>query len=60
MLLKKRGFTLIAVLTLALVPATFSLADSFEKWLSPKFRRVITYRGQQDHGPGRTAPQPAE
>jgi hypothetical protein len=42
------------------VPATFSLADSFEKWLSPKFGRLITYRGPQDHGPGRVAPQPAE
>ena len=42
------------------VPATFSLADSFERWLTPKFRRVITYRGPQDQGPGRAEPQPAE
>jgi hypothetical protein len=54
------GLILSTVLTLALVPASFSLADSFEKWLSPKFRRVVTYRGPQDHGPGRAAPQAAE
>ena len=53
------GLLLSTVLTLVLVPATFSLADSFEKWLAPKFRRVITYRGPQDHGP-QPAPQPAE
>ena len=53
------GLLLSTLLTLVLVPASFSLADSFEKWLVPKFRRVITYRGQQDHGP-QPAPQPAE
>jgi multidrug efflux pump subunit AcrB len=53
------GLILSTVLTLALVPATFSLADSFEKWLTPKFRRVITYRGPEDHGPAST-PLPAE
>jgi multidrug efflux pump subunit AcrB len=52
------GLTLSTLLTLVLVPASFSLADSFEKWLSPKFRRVITYRGPQDHGT--TTVQPAE
>jgi multidrug efflux pump subunit AcrB len=52
------GLLLSTLLTLVLVPASFSLADSFEKWLTPKFRRVLTYRGPQDHG--RTAPQPAE
>jgi multidrug efflux pump subunit AcrB len=54
------GLLLSTLLTLVIVPATFSLADSFEKWLSPKFGRLITYRGPQDHGPGRVAPQPAE
>ena len=54
------GLILSTLLTLVLVPASFSLADSFEKWLTPKFRRVITYGGPQDHGPGRAAPQPAE
>ncbi|HYN47180.1 MAG TPA: efflux RND transporter permease subunit [Allosphingosinicella sp.] len=53
------GLLLSTLLTLVLVPASFSLADSFEKWLVPKFRRIITYRGQQDHGP-QPAPQPAE
>jgi multidrug efflux pump subunit AcrB len=54
------GLLLSTLLTLVIVPASFSLADSFEKWLSPKFGRLITYRGPQDHGPGRTEPQAAE
>ena len=55
------GLLLSTLLTLVLVPASFSLADSFERWLTPKFRRVITYKGQQDHGPGdRGTVQPAE
>lgn len=53
------GLLLSTLLTLVLVPATFSLADSFEKWLAPKFSRILTYRGPQDHGPA-SAPQPAE
>ncbi|HEY0626671.1 MAG TPA: efflux RND transporter permease subunit [Allosphingosinicella sp.] len=53
------GLLLSTLLTLVLVPATFSLADSFERWLAPKFRRVITYRGKDDHGPEQV-PQPAE
>jgi hypothetical protein len=53
------GLLLSTLLTLVLVPASFSLADSFERWLTPKFRRIITYRGPQDHGPA-SAPQPAE
>ena len=52
------GLLLSTLLTLVLVPASFSLADSFEKWLTPKFRRILTYRGPQDHGT--TSPQPAE
>jgi multidrug efflux pump subunit AcrB len=55
------GLLLSTLLTLALVPASFSLADSFEKWLTPKFRRIITYRGAQDHGRGGgPSIQPAE
>jgi multidrug efflux pump subunit AcrB len=56
------GLLLSTLLTLVLVPASFSLADSFEKWLIPKFRRILTYRGKQDHGPEAPAPapQPAE
>ncbi|MEA3012508.1 MAG: hypothetical protein QOD42_1053 [Sphingomonadales bacterium] len=53
------GLLLSTVLTLVIVPASFSLADSFEKWLAPKFRRLITYRGKQDHGL-QPAPEPAE
>ena len=52
------GLILSTLLTLVIVPAAFSLADSFEKWLAPKFGRVLTYKGPQDHGP--PAPQPAE
>jgi multidrug efflux pump subunit AcrB len=54
------GLLLSTLLTLIIVPASFSLADSFEKWLAPKFGRLITYRGAQDHGPGDGRPQPAE
>jgi multidrug efflux pump subunit AcrB len=52
------GLLLSTLLTLLIVPASFSLADSFERWLSPKFRRILTYRGPEDHGP--PAVQPAE
>jgi multidrug efflux pump subunit AcrB len=45
------GLMLSTLLTLVLVPASFSLADSFEKWLAPKFGRLITYKGKKDHGP---------
>ncbi|WP_324751038.1 efflux RND transporter permease subunit [Sphingomonas sp. LY54] len=53
------GLILSTLLTLVIVPAGFSLADSFEKWLGPKFGRLLTYRGPQDHGP-QPAEQPAE
>jgi multidrug efflux pump subunit AcrB len=53
------GLIVSTVLTLLIVPASFSLADSFEKWLAPKFGRLLTYKGQADHGPD-PAPQPAE
>ena len=53
------GLLLSTLLTLVIVPAAFSLADGFEKRLMPLFRRVITYRGPQDHGPA-PAPLPAE
>jgi hypothetical protein len=42
------------------VPASFSLADSFEKWLGPKVGRILTYRGKGDHGPTEPAPHAAE
>jgi multidrug efflux pump subunit AcrB len=53
------GLIVSTLLTLLIVPASFSLADSFEKWIAPKFGRLLTYRGPEDHG--RPAePQPAE
>jgi multidrug efflux pump subunit AcrB len=53
------GLIVSTVLTLLIVPASFSLADSFEKWLAPKFGKILTYRGVEDHGPAPAA-QPAE
>jgi hypothetical protein len=53
------GLTLSTLLTLLIVPAGFSLADSFEKRMGPIFGRVLTYKGPQDHGP-ELEPQPAE
>jgi multidrug efflux pump subunit AcrB len=53
------GLILSTVLTLLIVPASFSLALGAEKWLGKLFRRFITYRGPEDHGP-EPAPQPAE
>jgi hypothetical protein len=53
------GLLLSTVLTLVIVPAGFSLADSFERWMAPKFRRIVTYKGPQDHGPDPIT-QPAE
>ncbi len=53
------GLLLSTLLTLVLVPASFSLADSFEKWLAPKVGRLITYKGKKDHGPS-PVEQPAE
>ena len=53
------GLLLSTLLTLVLVPASFSLADSFEKWLGPKVGRILTYRGPQDRGLP-AAPEAAE
>ncbi len=50
------GLLLSTVLTLVIVPASFSLADSFEQWMAPKFRRLLSH----DHVPEAPAPQPAE
>jgi hypothetical protein len=46
------------VLTLVIVPAGFSLADSFEQWLSRRLGRMLTYRAGDDEP--RPAQQPAE
>ena len=53
------GLILSTILTLVIVPASFSLADGFERWIGPKFGRLLTYKGPQDHGP-EPAVQPAE
>ncbi|MBA2919073.1 AcrB/AcrD/AcrF family protein [Sphingomonas sp. MAH-20] len=50
------GLILSTLLTLVIVPAAFSLADSFEKWMGPKFGRLLTFKPGDD----RPAHQPAE
>jgi multidrug efflux pump subunit AcrB len=52
------GLILSTVLTLVIVPAGFSLADSFEQWLGRRMGRLLTYRPED--GEKRPAPQPAE
>ncbi|HEX2762436.1 MAG TPA: efflux RND transporter permease subunit [Allosphingosinicella sp.] len=52
------GLILSTVLTLIIVPAGFSLADSFERWLGPKVGKMLTYK--PEHGRGDAAAQPAE
>ncbi|WP_137871286.1 efflux RND transporter permease subunit [Sphingopyxis sp. 2PD] len=56
------GLILSTVLTLLIVPAGFSLADSIEKRLGRFFsRNLLTYRKGDDTKPhGEPAPQPAE
>ena len=55
------GLILSTMLTLLIVPAGFSLADSFEKWLAPVFGRVLTYKpGDRASGASEPVPQPAE
>ncbi|MEA3003798.1 MAG: hypothetical protein QOH81_2586 [Sphingomonadales bacterium] len=55
------GLILSTLLTLLIVPAGFSLADSFEKWLAPVFGRVITYKpGDRAADSSAPVPQPAE
>jgi multidrug efflux pump subunit AcrB len=52
------GLILSTLLTLVIVPAAFSLADSFERWLGPKLGKFMTYKPGDDRE--RPAPQPAE
>ncbi|PZO90273.1 MAG: ABC transporter permease [Sphingomonas sanxanigenens] len=52
------GLTVSTLLTLLIVPATFSLAMGFERWLGPKLSRRLTNGGATPHG-SETA-QPAE
>ncbi len=64
------------MLTLVIVPASFSLATGVEQWIGPKLRRsLLTYKpgdedgdgkviehhpGQIGYKPGDEGPQPAE
>jgi Cu/Ag efflux pump CusA len=50
------GLLLSTLLTLVIVPATFSLADSFEAWLGPRLGRWFTNGGPNAAAP----PLPAE
>lgn len=61
------GLTLSTVLTLLIVPASFSLAVGIERWIGPKLgRRLLTYRPgddgrpviDHDPGPHRIGPKP--
>jgi multidrug efflux pump subunit AcrB len=52
------GLILSTVLTLVIVPASFSLADSFERWFAGRFRRFVSHDAPA--APGAAAPQPAE
>jgi multidrug efflux pump subunit AcrB len=46
------GLTLSTILTLVIVPASFSLAVGIEQWIGPKFgRRLLTYRPGDDRVP---------
>ena len=46
------GLTLSTILTLLIVPASFSLAVGIEKWIGPKLgRRLLTYRAGDDGSP---------
>ena len=46
------GLTLSTLLTLVIVPASFSLAVGIEKWIGPKLsRRLLTYRPGDDGRP---------
>ncbi|WP_340265581.1 efflux RND transporter permease subunit [Sphingobium mellinum] len=54
------GLLLSTLLTLVIVPATFSLALGVEEWVGPRLgRRLLTYRKGDDQPHARTA-QPAE
>jgi hypothetical protein len=51
------GLTLSTVLTLLIVPASFSIAEDLERWLGPRLSRWLTNGGENSHAP---VPQPAE
>ena len=51
------GLILSTLLTLVIVPAGFSLADSFEQWIGKRARRILTYRPEDEP---QAIPRPAE
>jgi multidrug efflux pump subunit AcrB len=51
------GLIVSTVLTLVIVPASFSIALDIEKWLGRKFGKIVNYPGEEDL---RGVPQPAE
>ena len=54
------GLLVSTLLTLLIVPATFSLAIGFEQWIGPHLRkRLLTYK-PGDEGPAHPMPHPAE
>jgi len=54
------GLILSTVLTLLIVPASFSLAVGMERWLGPRLRkRLLTYNPGDEAG-GHAVPHPAE
>jgi multidrug efflux pump subunit AcrB len=57
------GLVLSTLLTLVIVPASFSLAIGFESWIGPRLsRRFLTYKPEDKHGHGHShgADLPAE
>jgi hydrophobic/amphiphilic exporter-1 (mainly G- bacteria), HAE1 family len=40
------GLITSTALTLVIVPAAFTLIDDFERWLGPKFSRILTSEAQ--------------
>jgi multidrug efflux pump subunit AcrB len=51
------GLLLSTLLTLLIVPPSFSIAEDMERWLGPRLSRWFTNGGEKGHRP---APQPAE
>ena len=54
------GLIVSTVLTLVIVPASFSIADSIEQWIRSKLGRLITHRPGDEKSDHNTVIQPAE
>jgi len=53
------GLTMSTLLTLVIVPATFSLAVGIERWVGPRLgRRLLTYQPGDDGNPVLDGPEP--